>query len=303
MPTPSEPSRDLFPPVATYSLVARCPDSGSLGIAVQSHYFSVGATVPWGLAGVGVVATQALVDPAYGPKGLGRMERGEGAADALAAIVGDDPGAAVRQVALIDAAGGVAQHSGDGCIPEAGGVIGDGFASQGNMLASDAVWNAMADAYASSRGPLAERMMDALDAGEARGGDMRGKQSAALLVVAGERGGDPSAGRLLDVRVDDHTEPLIELRRLLVRARAYDAMRATMAAAGTGRVEEARTHAEEATRLAPDQPEIAFWTGIALLGAGDRARAERLLGVAYAAGPGWRRLAEYVMTDPGEPDA
>jgi uncharacterized Ntn-hydrolase superfamily protein len=206
----------------TYSIVARDPNSGELGIAVQSRAFNTGAVVPWGAPGVGVVATQSYTEQSYGPLGLELLQDGKSPEQALAALVAADDDQRYRQVAILDAEGGVAVHVGEACIPAAGYVSGEGFSAQANMVDSDRVWQAMAEAFERSEGPLEERLLDALDAAEAAGGDWRGRQAAGILVVAGE--GQPWE-REVNLRVDDHPEPLVELRRLVRLRRAYRAMR------------------------------------------------------------------------------
>jgi uncharacterized Ntn-hydrolase superfamily protein len=207
----------------TYSIVARDPASGQLGVAVQSRAFNTGAAVPWGAPGVGVVATQSYTEQSYGPLGLELLRSGKSPAQALAALVAADDEPQYRQVAILDAEGRVAVHVGEACIPAAGYVSGDGFSAQANMVASERVWEAMAETFAHSEGgPLEERLLDALDAAETAGGDWRGRQAGGILVVAGE-GRDWQ--REVDLRVDDHPEPLAELRRLVRLRRAYRAMR------------------------------------------------------------------------------
>jgi uncharacterized Ntn-hydrolase superfamily protein len=271
----------------TYSIVARDPRSGELGVAVQSHWFAVGPIVPWAEAGVGAVATQSFVEPAYGPRALARLRAGGAAPEVLAALVGEDPGEATRQVAIVDAAGRVAVHTGPRCVAAAGHLVGDGFAVQANMMTSDAVWPAMARAFTSSAGPLAERLLAALDAAEAAGGDVRGRQSAALVVVA-PRGHDrpwpgPGGDRPVDLRVDDHLTPLVELRRLLLRHRAYEHMNQ-----GDGHMERSDYGAASAAyraaaSLVPDEPELVFWHGVALISAGRIDDGAALLGPIVAA--------------------
>src|SRR5712692_3887575 len=173
-------------PVHTFSIVARDSITGELGVAVQSHWFSVGPLVPWAEAGVGVVATQSFVDPAYGPLGLELMRAGKSAKQALEGLLASDPGEAVRQVAMVDAQGNVAAHTGKKCIPGAGHVLGEQFSVQANLMLNDKVWPAMAKAYREAKGDLAERMLAALDAAQVVGGDIRGKQSAAILIVSGK---------------------------------------------------------------------------------------------------------------------
>src|SRR6266853_2236686 len=169
----------------TYSIVARDKKTGEFGVAVQSHYFQVSPAVPWALAGVGAVATQSHVNLRYGPLGLELLQAGYTAEHALRALTAGDPRAEVRQCAIVDAAGNVAAHTGSKCIPAAGHTLGDGFSCQANLMEKDTVWSAMAEAFTTTDAPLAERMMAALEAAEAEGGDIRGKQSAAMLVVTG----------------------------------------------------------------------------------------------------------------------
>src|SRR5712692_12068273 len=207
----------------TYSIVARDKKTGELGVAVQSHYFQVSPAVPWASAGVGAVATQSHVNLSYGPLGLELLQAGYTAEQALAALTAGDPRAEVRQCAIVDAAGNVAAHTGAKCIPAAGHKLGDGFSCQANLMERDTVWGAMAGAYESTDAPIAERMMAALEAAEAEGGDIRGRQSSAMLVVSGTSTGRPWEDRLIDLRVEDSAEPLVELRRLLPIRRAYDA--------------------------------------------------------------------------------
>src|SRR4051794_24298567 len=204
--------------LGTYSIVARDPQTGELGAAVQSHWFSVGAVVNKARAGVGAVCTQSLVEPACAPRLLDRMANGESPGPALAAELAADEGSAYRQVAAISASGELAVHTGESCIGFAGDAQGEQFSCQANMMASDRVWGAMADAFGAATGPLARRMFAALEAGEAAGGDARGRQSAALVVA-------PAAGEpwqlAVDLRVEDHPEPLAELGRLLDVHDAY----------------------------------------------------------------------------------
>jgi uncharacterized Ntn-hydrolase superfamily protein len=235
----------------TYSIVARDPDSGQLGVAVQSHWFSVGSQVPWARPGVGAVATQAIVRVDYGPRGLALMQDGAGAADALAALAAEDPGRAVRQVAMVDAAGQVAAHTGEECVTFAGDVQGDNVSCQGNILTSAEVWPAMLAAYAaSSSAPFCDRLLAALTAGQAAGGDLRGMQSAALLVVPGT--GEPWE-TVVALRVEDAADPLGELARLLALSRAYGAVSYD---------DDPAQASERAAALAPDSIELAFWAAV-----------------------------------------
>ncbi len=206
----------------TYSIVARDPATGELGVAVQSRAFNTGAVVPWAAPGIGVVATQSYTEQSYGPLGLDLLRDGKSPEQALAALVSADDEPEYRQVAILDSEGRVAVHVGEACIPAAGYVSGDGFSAQANMVASERVWEGMAEAFERSEGPLEERLLDALDAAEAAGGDWRGRQAAGILVVAEE---GRHWEREVDLRVDDHPEPLAELRRLVRLRRAYRAMR------------------------------------------------------------------------------
>jgi len=206
----------------TYSIVARDRETGELGVAVQSRAFNTGAIVPWAAPGVGVVATQSYTEPSYGPLGLDLLRAGKTPEDALAALVAADDEPEYRQVAILDSKGRVAVHVGEACIPAAGFAAGEGFSAQANMVDSERVWESMAESFERSEGPLANRLIDALDAAEAAGGDWRGRQAGGIIVVAAE--GEPWA-RELDVRVDDHDDPLGELRRLVRLRRAYGAMR------------------------------------------------------------------------------
>ncbi len=209
--------------IATYSIVARDAATGQMGVAVQSCYFAVGAAVPWGEPGVGVVATQSFAPSDFGPEGLALLRKGIAPQDALAKLLESDSGRELSQVALLDARGRVATHTGAACIGAAGHLSGDGVSVQANMMTNQTVWPAMLDAYQRAGGDLAARLMAALEGAEAAGGDIRGRQSSALLVVAGERQSRPCRGRVFDLRVDDHPAPVTELGRLVRLRRAHDA--------------------------------------------------------------------------------
>jgi uncharacterized Ntn-hydrolase superfamily protein len=252
----------------TYSIVARDPETGEMGVAVESHYFAVGAVVTWAEAGVGVVATQALADPAYGKLGLDLMRAGKSAPDTLAGLVASDPANAVRQVAMVDAQDRVAAHTGASAIAEAGHIIGEGFSVQANMMLRPTVWPAMAEAYQSAKGELVDRLLAVLDAAEAEGGDIRGRQSSAILVVAGKSTGRPWFDTIYNLRVDDSPEPLVEIRRLVAVARAYIHMRCGRSAMEQGDFDTLDREFEAASRLIGDNPEMRFWHAIALLAAG-----------------------------------
>jgi uncharacterized Ntn-hydrolase superfamily protein len=271
----------------TYSMVARDPATGELGVAVQSHWFSVGSIVTWGRAGVGAVATQSMAEPAYGPRLLDRLAAGEAPRAALDAEVAADDGARLRQVAVVGAGGEVAAHTGEACIPFAGHHEGDGFSAQANLMASPGVWPAMAAEFERASGPLARRLMAALEAGEAAGGDVRGRQSAALLVV-------PASGaawqRTVELRVEDHPEPLEELSRLLDLHEAYALATEAEELGADGRHAEAGASGRRALELAPDNPELLFWAGLALAHQGNLDLGVALVRQAIGIHPGWREL-------------
>ncbi|MFO0973440.1 MAG: DUF1028 domain-containing protein [Phycisphaerae bacterium] len=262
---PGEPVRPIRP-VATYSIVARDAATGQLGVAVQSHWFSVGGVVPWAEAGVGAVATQSMVDPLYGPAGLELMRLGRSAPAALAGLLASDNASALRQVAMIDAAGHVAAHTGARCIAAAGMVVDEKnqFSVQANLMENERVWPAMAAAYVACHGDLVERMLAALDAAESAGGDIRGRQSAALLVVAGKPSGKAWADRLFDLRVEDHPTPLVELRRLVQLQRAYSHMNAGDEAIEKKDFARAGVEYAAAEKLAPQVVEMPFWQAVSL---------------------------------------
>ena len=271
----------------TYSIVARDPETGELGVAVQSHWFSVGSVVSWAEPAVGAVATQSIAEPAYGPRLLERLAAGARPRDALESLLAEDGGAGYRQVAVVDAAGEVAVHTGEGCIPEAGHMEGGGFSAQANMMSSAGVWPAIAETFATVEGSLARRLLTALDAGEAAGGDVRGRQSAALLVVPAV--GEPWR-RAVDLRVEDHPEPLAELRRLLRLREAYDLATEADDLVGEGRHTEAGECYRRGSELVPDNVELRFWAGLALAAAGDVSGGAARVSEAIEASPGWQEL-------------
>jgi uncharacterized Ntn-hydrolase superfamily protein len=273
----------------TYSIVARDRRTGELGVAVQSHWFAVGAIVPWVRAGVGAVATQSIAEPAYGPHALDALAAGARARGALDGLLADDAQARFRQVAVVDAHGDVAVHTGAGCVAHAGDERGAGFTAQANMMASAAVWPAMARAFEAAVGPLARRLLAALHAAQAEGGDIRGRQSAALLVAPAE--GEPWR-RTVDLRVDDDPEPLAELDRLLDLADAYDLATQGDELVGQGRHDEAGERYARAAQLAPDNHELLFWAGLAAAQAGDLPTALERVRRAIALEPGWRELLD-----------
>jgi uncharacterized Ntn-hydrolase superfamily protein len=277
-------------PVATYSIVARDATTGELGVAVQSHWFSVGSVVSWAEAGVGAIATQSFIDPSYGPLALDLLRAGRSAPEALSGLLTADSGRDVRQVAIVDASGRVAAHTGARCIAAAGHATGDGFSVQANLMDNDAVWPAMHAAFTKAQGDLADRLLAALDAAQAAGGDIRGKQSAALLVVRGTATGRPWVDRRIDLRIEDHPEPLVELRRLLRLARAYERSNRGDEMATLQRWDEAGREYAAAAALAPEIAELPFWHAAALATAGRLDEARPLFAAVFAREPRWREL-------------
>ena len=255
-------------PVHTYSIVARDSTTGQIGVAVQSHWFSVGSIVTWAEAGVGAVATQSFVDPAYGPLGLDLMRAGKSASQALDGLLASDPSRDVRQVAMIDTKGTVAAHTGKNCIQGAGHIVGKGYSVQANLMLNTLIWPAMSKAYESAKGDLADRMLAALDAAEAAGGDIRGRQSAAILIVSATSTGRPWIDRAMELRVEDHPYPLKELRRLVNIHRAYDHMNQGDLAIEHNDVEGALREYGAAETMFPDNVEMKFWHAVSLANAG-----------------------------------
>lgn len=272
----------------TYSIVARDPASGELGVAVQTRWFNVGETVPWAEPGVGAVATQSFSEKSYGPLGLARMRDGASAAEALAALLADDPDREVRQVGMVDGSGRSAAFTGARCVYAAGHITADGLSIQANMMERPTVWPAMADAYRSTGGHLADRLLAALRAAEAEGGDVRGRQSAALRVVPAS---GPAWATRYDLRVEDDRAPLDELARLLRVARAYEAFDRSETPAMAGDLASAAIAMEEAHDLAPDDDQITLWAALMVAGAGRMAEAHRLFAEARRAEP---RAAEHL---------
>lgn len=278
----------------TYSIVARDPASGQLGVAVQSHWFQVGSVVPWARAGVGAVATQSFVEPAYGPRGLELMAGGWSPEAALEKLLGDDEARAVRQVAMVDAAGRVGAWTGEKCIAAAGHQTGEGYSVQANLMDRPTVWPAMARAYEAALADpavdFAGALLAALEAAEAEGGDIRGKQSAALLVVRAQTTGDPWRDRVVDLRVDDAPEPLAELRRLLVLHRAYEEMNAGDEAMAESDFAAALGHYARASQLAPEIAELPFWQAVTLFVEGRETEALEIFRRVFAADRRWVEL-------------
>jgi len=277
-------------PVHTYSIVARDSATGQLGVAVQSHWFSVGSVVSWAEPGVGAVATQSFVEVSYGPLGLQLMRGGKSATAALNALLAADPGTSVRQVAMVDASGDVAVHTGEDAIAEACHAKGNGYSVQANLMLAPTVCQAMVAAYESTDGDLAARMMAALEAAQGEGGDIRGVQSAALLVVSGDRSQPAWGGRIFDLRIEDHERPVQELRRLLTLARAYNYMNAGDEHMARGEVERAVEAYGTAESIAPENHEMVFWHAVTLASIGRVDESLPLFARAFSMWPDWRTL-------------
>jgi uncharacterized Ntn-hydrolase superfamily protein len=271
----------------TYSIVARDPKTGEMGVAVQSHYFSVGPVVPWAEAGVGAVATQSLVLVDYGPMGLDLMRRGMSAREALDSLLTADPHNEGRQVAMVDAFGGIAAYTGPSCIPDAGDAQGDQFSCQANLMSNPTIWTAMKTAYESAEGDLAERMMQALEAAEKAGGDIRGRQSAAIVVVKALSSGKPWNDYVVNLRVEDSPHPLEELRRLLRLRRAYNLEDQGDAFTSAKQPEDAARAYAEAMKLAPDVVELRFWAAVTMYTNGQVAPAKEIFRDVFAKESRW----------------
>lgn len=250
--------------VHTYSIVARDPQTGEMGVAVQSNWFSVGSLVSWAEAGVGAIATQSFVNVSFGPRGLELLRSGKTAQEVLKELIDGDDGRDVRQLAIVDAKGNVAAHTGKKCIPSAGHYVGDNFSVEANLMLNDKVWPAMAKAFQESTGPLAERMVTALEAAQSVGGDIRGKQSAAILVVRAKSTGKIWEDRVIDLRIEDHAEPIKEIRRLLKLYRAYEFMNKGDYAVEKNDMKSAMGFYGEAEKMFPENVEMKYWHAVAL---------------------------------------
>ncbi|MFQ5548003.1 MAG: DUF1028 domain-containing protein, partial [Woeseia sp.] len=279
-------------PVHTYSIVARDADTGQLGAAVQSHWFSVGSDVIWAEPGIGAVATQSFIEPSYGPLGLQLMRAGKDSDQALRALLAIDEHEDVRQVGMVDADGNVANHTGANAIIEYCDIAGDSFTVQANLMWKPTVCAAMVKAFETSNGDLADRLMAALEAAEGEGGDIRGRQSAAILVVSGDASQPAWGGRIFDLRVEDHAEPLAELRRLLNVARAYQLMNQGDEHMTDGEVEKAVAAYGAAEALVPDSHEMIFWHAATLAADGRVEESLPLFAKAFDMWPLWRELVQ-----------
>lgn len=277
----------------TYSIVARDPDTGEMAVGVQSHWFSVGTAVSWGEAGVGVIATQSFVNKSFGLRGLELLKNGKTAEQALKILLKSDEGREVRQVAIMDAKGNVATHTGENCIKYAGHQQGDNYSVQANMMLTKDVWPAMAAAFEKSKKlPLAERVVLALEAGEEAGGDIRGRQSAALIVVKGKPEENPWDDPMIDLRVDDSEEPLVELKRLLKIYRAYEHMNKGDLAVEVGDMSLALQEYGKAESMFPENLEMQYWKAVALANNDRLEEALPIFKRIFREDDNWRELTE-----------
>lgn len=274
----------------TYSIVAIDPETGDMGVAVQSHWFSVGSVVAWGEAGIGVVATQSFVNVSFGVRGLELLKNGLSPQEAVDSLLSDDPGREYRQLAILDKTGKVAVHTGASCVKPAGHIKGENYSVQANMMSNNQIWPAMAKAFENSKGPLAERMMTALEAAEAAGGDIRGKQSAALYVFRAKSTGKEWEEKLVDLRIEDHPEPIKELRRLLKVHRAYEHMNAGDLAIEHKDMKKAMEEYSAAQKLFPDNEEMKFWQAVTLANNGDIEKALEIFAVVFKKNNNWRLM-------------
>lgn len=277
-------------PAHTYSIVAIDKETGEMGAAVQSHWFSVGSSVIWAESGIGAICTQSFIEASYGPLGLELMRAGKTADEALAGLLRADKFEAVRQVAILDNQGRVAAHTGRSCIPEAGHFIGDGFTCQANLMLRNTVWNAMAKAFQNTKGELVDRLMAALEAAEAEGGDIRGKQSAAILVVSGKSSGAWWKDRVYDLRVEDSPAPLVELKRLIRLNKAYNFMNNGDELLTENKVEEAMKSYTRAMEMYPDNAEMVFWPAVTLASTGKVEESLPLFKKVFAMDSNWAIL-------------
>jgi uncharacterized Ntn-hydrolase superfamily protein len=278
----------------TYSIVARDEETGELGVAVQSHWFSVGSVVSWARAGVGAVATQAMADVSYGPLGLELLAGGKSANEALVSLLKSDSKSETRQVAIVDSKGNASVHTGRKCVPFAGHILEGSFSCEANLMRNDKIWGAMAANYAKMsrrpkgrRLPFAERLVSALEAGEEAGGDIRGRQSAAILVVSSKVSANSWSGRQVDLRVEDHPRPLVELKRLLRLQRGYEWANKGDDYLNEGRFRESLNAYRKAGEFAPEVEELQFWQGISLVQAKKIKEAREILGQVFEKNQDW----------------
>lgn len=276
----------------TFSIVARDPLTGEMGVAVQSHWFSVGSIVAWGEAGVGVVATQSFVNPSFGQRGLELLKTGKTAQEVVDELIASDEGRDVRQLAIVDSKGNSAGYTGAKCISEAGHIVGENYSVQANMMLNNSVWGEMSKAFEKTKGPLAERLIASLEAAQKEGGDIRGKQSACLLVVKGEATGNLWEDRLIDLRVEDNPEPIDEIKRLLKVYRAYEHMNKGDLAVEKNDMKLAMEEYNAAMKMFPENLEMKYWTAVTLANTGEVKKALPMFKEIFAADKNWKELTK-----------
>lgn len=276
--------------VSTYSIVARDSVTGEMGVAVQSHWFNVGAIVGWGEAGVGVIATQSFVNPSFGIKGLNLLKQGKTPQQVVDELIAGDEGRDFRQLAVLDAKGNTASYTGSKCVDAAGNIAGKNCSVQANLMLSSEVWGEMEKAFNESTGRLAERMLAALEAAQNVGGDIRGMQSASLMVWKGNSTGKPWEDKLMDLRVEDNPAPLAELKRLLEVQRAYEHMNAGDVAVEKNDMTLAMNEYNAAMQMFPDNLEMKFWTAVTLANTGRLDEALPLFNIVFATDKNWKTL-------------
>jgi uncharacterized Ntn-hydrolase superfamily protein len=276
----------------TFSIVARDPQTGEMGVAVQSHWFSVGSLVAWGEAGVGVVATQSFVNPSFGQRGLELLKTGKTAQEVVDELIASDEGRDVRQLAIVDSKGNSASYTGSKCIEAAGNIAGDGYSVQANMMLNNTVWGEMSKAFENSSGPLAERLVSALEAAQKEGGDIRGQQSACLLVVKGNATGNLWEDRLIDLRVEDNPNPVDEIKRLLSVYRAYEHMNRGDLAVEKNDMKLAMDEYNAAMKMFPDNLEMKYWTAVTLANTGEVEKSLKMFKEIFAADVNWKELTK-----------
>jgi uncharacterized Ntn-hydrolase superfamily protein len=285
-------ARSPDPLAHTFSIVAEDSASGEMGVAVQSHWFSVGSVVSWAEAGAGALATQSFVNVSYGPRGLALLKEGKTAEEVVRLLTASDEARDLRQLAVVDTRGNVAAWTGKRCIREAGHRTGERFSCQANMMLNGRVWPAMAGAFETAEGPLAERMVAALEAGQAAGGDIRGRQSAAILVVRLKATDRPWEDRLIDLRVEDHLAPIPELKRLLRVFRAYEHMNAGDLATEKNDIAKALFEYRTAEDMFPDNLEMKYWHAVMLANTGRVSESLPIFRSVFRKDSNWRLLTE-----------
>ncbi|WP_456376762.1 DUF1028 domain-containing protein [Lutibacter sp.] len=274
----------------TYSIVARDTVTGEMGVAVQSHWFSVGSLVAWGKAGVGVVATQSFINPSFGPRGLSLLENGLTPKLAVETLLKLDEGRDVRQLAILDVHGNVSAYTGKNCIEAAGHIVGNNFSVQANLMEKNTVWPAMEKAYKNATGSLAERMLIAMEAAQSEGGDIRGKQSVAILVVKAKSTGNSWEDKVVDLRVEDSENPLKEMRRLLTIHKAYEFMNKGDLAVEHNNFKLAKEHYKNAQKLNPDNLEMKYWYAVTLANNGEMKEAKSIFKKVFKQNKNWKEL-------------